>query len=114
MAVGGIKQQAPKSPRKPAIIEENIAEDNEDMSMEFTAVIGKIHQQAADEIERPATPRKSSSPVRAEVPTTPKDQDRFKETKDLSAKKLLTPLFERQAPGSAVKDSEPRCVGLTS
>ncbi|KEQ70705.1 Spc7-domain-containing protein, partial [Aureobasidium namibiae CBS 147.97] len=78
MAVGGIKQlQQPKSPREQSILEEDDAEENEDMSMEFTAVI----------------------------PTTPKDQDRFKETRDLAAKKLLTPLFEKQVPGSAVKDS---------
>ncbi|TIA51022.1 Spc7-domain-containing protein [Aureobasidium pullulans] len=107
MAVGGIKQQQqPKSPREPSIIEENDGEENEDMSMEFTAVVGNIlKQHAATAIERPATPRKSPSPVRTEIPTTPKDQDRFKETRDLTAKKLLTPLFEKQAPGSAVKDS---------
>ncbi|THW53637.1 Spc7-domain-containing protein, partial [Aureobasidium pullulans] len=107
MAVGGIKQQQqPKSPREPSIIEEDDGEENEDMSMEFTAVVGNIlKQHAATAIERPATPRKSPSPVRTEIPTTPKDQDRFKETRDLTAKKLLTPLFEKQAPGSAVKDS---------
>lgn len=108
MAVGGIKQQQqqPKSPREPSIIEEDDAEGNEDMSMEFTAVVGNIlKQHAATAVERPATPRKSPSPVRTEIPTTPKDQDRFKETRDLTAKKLLTPLFEKQAPGSAVKDS---------
>ncbi|THY41574.1 Spc7-domain-containing protein [Aureobasidium pullulans] len=107
MAVGGIKQQQqPKSPREPSIIEEDDGEENEDMSMEFTVVVGNIlKQHAATAIERPATPRKSPSPVRTEIPTTPKDQDRFKETRDLTAKKLLTPLFEKQAPGSAVKDS---------
>ncbi|KAI4750817.1 Spc7-domain-containing protein [Aureobasidium sp. EXF-3400] len=107
MAVGGIKQQQqPKSPREPSILEEDDAEVNEDMSMEFTAVVGNIlKQHAATTIERPATPRKSPSPTRTEIPTTPKDQDRFKETRDLAAKKLLTPLFEKQVPGSAVKDS---------
>ncbi|KAH0336095.1 Spc7-domain-containing protein, partial [Aureobasidium melanogenum] len=109
MAVGGIKQQQqqqPKSPREPSIIEEDDAEGNEDMSMEFTAVVGNIlKHQAATAIERPATPQKSPSPARTDIPTTPKDQDRFKETRDLTAKKLLTPLFEKQAPGSAVKDS---------
>lgn len=104
MAVGGIKQQQ-QQPTEPSIIEEDDAEENEDMSMEFTAVLGKIQQQAASDIERPTTPRKSLSPLRTEIPTTPKEQDRFKETHDLSAKKLLTPLFEKQAPGSAVKDS---------
>ncbi|KAG9935671.1 Spc7-domain-containing protein, partial [Aureobasidium melanogenum] len=109
MAVGGIKQQQqqqPKSPREPSIIEEDDAEANEDMSMEFTAVVGNIlKQHATTAIERPATPRKSPSPARTDIPTTPKDQDRFKETRDLTAKKFLTPLFEKQAPGSAVKDS---------
>lgn len=107
MAVGGIKQlQQPKSPREPSIIEEDDAEENEDMSMEFTAVVGNIlKQHAAAATDRPATPRKSPSPTRTEIPTTPKDQDRFKETHDLTAKKLLTPLFEKQVPGSAVKDS---------
>ncbi|KAG9647614.1 Spc7-domain-containing protein, partial [Aureobasidium melanogenum] len=109
MAVGGIKQQQqqqPKSPREPSVVEEDDAEANEDMSMEFTAVVGNIlKQHATTAIERPATPRKSPSPARTDIPTTPKDQDRFKETRDLTAKKLLTPLFEKQAPGSAVKDS---------
>jgi kinetochore protein Spc7/SPC105 len=107
MAVGGIKQQQqPKSPREPSIMEEDDAEENEDMSMEFTAVVGNIlKQHTAITIERPTTPRKSPSPARTEIPTTPKDQDRYKETRDLAAKKLLTPLFEKQVPGSAVKDS---------
>jgi kinetochore protein Spc7/SPC105 len=107
MAVGGIKhQQQPKSPREASIIEEDDAEVNEDMSMEFTAVVGNIlKQHASITLERPATPRKSPSPARTEIPTTPKDQDRFKETRDLAAKKLLTPLFEKQVPESAVKDS---------
>ncbi|KAI5206450.1 Spc7-domain-containing protein [Aureobasidium subglaciale] len=107
MAIGGIKQQQqPKSPRKPSILEEDDAEVNEEMSMEFTAVVGNIlKQHAAVAIERPTTPQKSPTPVRIEIPTTPKDQDRFKEPRDLTAKKLLTPLFEKHAPGSAVKDS---------
>ncbi|KAI5272590.1 Spc7-domain-containing protein [Aureobasidium subglaciale] len=107
MAVGGVKQQQqPKSPREPSIFEEDDAEVNEDMSMEFTAVVGNIlEQHAAVAIERPTTPQRSPTPVRAEIPTTPKDQDRFKEPRDLTAKKLLTPLFEKRARNSAVKDS---------
>jgi kinetochore protein Spc7/SPC105 len=106
MAVGGIKhhqEQQPKSPREASIIEEDDLEVNEDMSMDFTAVVGNIlKQHAAVEITRPTTPHKSPSPVRSEVPTTPKDQERFKEPRELTAKKLSTPLF---VPTSAAKES---------
>lgn len=103
-AVGGIRQATGK-PMSPLADDEEI-DQAEELSMDFTAVVGGIlAAEAAVELERPVTPHHSLSPARTEVPTTPKDQDRFKEANDLSAKKLLTPFFEKQVSNSAVKDS---------
>lgn len=103
-AVGGIHQATEIS--KPQSIEGDEIDRAEELSMDFTAVVGGITAtEAARQVERPVTPRQSLSPARTEVPTTPKDQDRFKEANDLSAKKLLTPMFEKQVTSSAVKDS---------
>jgi len=103
-AVGGIRQQA--SPVRRQSVGERSVDDNEDMSMEFTAVIGGITpHEAGSDVQRPATPKEGLSPARTEVPTTPNREGHFKAAEDQSAKKLLTPMFEKQLSGSAVKDS---------
>ncbi|KAF2153275.1 Spc7-domain-containing protein [Myriangium duriaei CBS 260.36] len=90
-AVGAIRQSQ-LSPAK-SIPEED---SNEELSMELTTALGNIAEEAPLP-SRPTTPKHLSSPVQADPPTTPKDQDRFKEANDLSAKKLLTPIFVREA-----------------
>jgi len=106
MAVGGIKQ-APVliQPESLDQVEEG---DSEDLSMEMTTALGDIApQKVPTGISRPTTPHNVSSPLREEPPTTPRDQDRFKEAHDLSAKKLLTPIFEHhvQAPALQIQAS---------
>ena len=93
MAVGAIKQ-AQVSPAKSTSEEDS----NQDMSMELTVALGNITEEAPTPApSRPTTPKHLSSPVQANPPTTPKDQDRFKEATDLSAKKLPTPVFVKEA-----------------
>lgn len=105
-AVGGIRQAAPLSLQGSVEEENEDSDENEDLSMDFTAVIGGIaSQEEASDTQRPVTPRECPSPARTEIPTTPSHEGHFKEAEDRSAKKLLTPMFEQQVPGSAIKDS---------
>ncbi|KAG8631045.1 hypothetical protein KVT40_000185 [Elsinoe batatas] len=110
MAVGAIKQ-APPSPLKdiPRVIEEEDesmrSDTNENMSMELTAALGNVMDQQPDILARPTTPHHLSSPVQDDPPTTPKDQGRFKEASDLSAKKSLTPAFMQEAGVSPLPNS---------
>ncbi|GAM84331.1 hypothetical protein ANO11243_023250 [Dothideomycetidae sp. 11243] len=90
-AVGAIRQNQ-FSPAK-SIPEEDT---NEDISMELTTALGNVMGEAQIP-SRPTTPRHLSSPLQADPPTTPKDQGRFKEATDLSAKKLLTPILLRES-----------------
>ena len=94
-AIGSIRPTETSQERQSVIHEDS--DENEEVSMEFTGVLPSIAvEPAADEISRPMTPRNFSSPERSDQPTTPKDQGRFKEANDMSAKKLLTPIFENQ------------------
>ncbi|GAB7353697.1 hypothetical protein MBLNU459_g4101t1 [Dothideomycetes sp. NU459] len=103
-ALGGIRQTL--NTVVPASITEEDIEQAEELSMDFTASTGAITStNTTKEIPKPVTPRHSLSPKRTEVPTTPKDQERFREATDFSVKKLLTPVFEKQVSNSAVKDS---------
>ena len=106
-AIGGIRQQSNLPViQHPIDEEQEIASPNVDMFTESTAVVGDIvSQEAISETHRPSTPRDFLSPTRTEVPTTPNHEGHFREAKDRSAKKLLTPLFECQVQQSAVKDS---------
>ncbi|KAF2223658.1 Spc7 kinetochore protein-domain-containing protein [Elsinoe ampelina] len=110
MAVGAIKQ-APLSPLRgiPRMIEEEDEsmrnDTNEDMSMELTTALGNVMDQQSDIISRPTTPHHLSSPLQDDPPTTPKDQGRFKEASDLSAKKSLTPAFMQEAGVSPLPNS---------
>lgn len=75
---------------------------NEELSMELTTVLGGIRagQEAAPVVSRPRTPQQPQSPVRAAANTTPKEQERFKDTPDLGAKQSLTPVFQKQSAKS--------------
>lgn len=99
-AIGAIKS-VQFSPAK-SIAEED---SNEDMSMELTVALGNVTEEVPIP-SRPTTPKHLSSPAQADPPTTPKDQDRFREATDLSAKKLLTPVLMKEAGISPV--STPR------
>lgn len=79
---------------------------NEELSMELTTVLGGINprsQPASADNIRPVTPQTSQSPIRSAANTTPKDQERFKEAPDLTAKKLLTPILQQEADTSSGK-----------
>jgi len=105
MAIGGIKQ-TPVLNRRESLkeVEEVEEADSEDLSMEMTTALGDIApQNVSRDISRPVTPRNVSSPLREDPPTTPHDQDRFKETNDMSAKKLLTPIFESQVQAPSLE-----------
>lgn len=69
-------------------------DENEELSMDLTAVLGGV--KAADQA-RPSTPRNSQSPLKEKANTTPKDQERFKDAPDSGARKLLTPMLQKQA-----------------
>lgn len=108
MAVGGIKQAA-SQPAVQVAVDEDEADENEELSMELTTALGNIQggqSPARSPAKSPAkmarftTPTHQSSPQRLEVPTTPTDQGRFKEVSDLSARKLLTPVLEKQSMAS--------------
>lgn len=110
MAVGAIKQNQ-ESPLKSVsqIAEEDESEEtngdsNEDISMEMTAALGNVMEEVQVP-PRPTTPSHLSSPLREDPPTTPKDQGRFKEAGDLSAKKKLTPVFMWEAGVSPLPSS---------
>ncbi|TKX18425.1 hypothetical protein C1H76_9214 [Elsinoe australis] len=110
MAVGAI-QQNQESPLKSVsqIAEEDESEEmngdsNEDISMEMTAALGNVMEEVQVP-PRPTTPSHLSSPLREDPPTTPKDQGRFKEAGDLSAKKKLTPVFMKEAGVSPLPSS---------
>ncbi|KAL1305229.1 hypothetical protein AAFC00_002146 [Neodothiora populina] len=101
-AIGGIHRSDAASTTE----QETPGKGNENMSMDFTAVVGGINvQNLATEVSRPTTPKDGLSPAKTEVPTTPNRDGHFREAEDQSAKKLLTPIFENQLHGSAVKDS---------
>ncbi|KAF4553157.1 putative Spc7 kinetochore protein [Elsinoe fawcettii] len=107
-AVGAIKQFSPIKAMPQTIREEEdsmINGSNEDMSMELTAALGNVVDQVPDALSRPTTPHHTESPVQEEPPTTPKDQGRFKEANDLSAKKMLTPIFMKEAGVSPLPSS---------
>lgn len=81
---------------------------NEELSMELTTVLGGIkasEQQGSTNDDRPTTPHDAVSPSRSAANTTPKGQERFKDTPDLSAKKLLTPVLQEQQERSSEKQS---------
>ncbi|TKA23265.1 hypothetical protein B0A50_07322 [Salinomyces thailandicus] len=84
-------------------------DENEELTMELTTVLGGIkagerNANNAAPLERPRTPKASPSPARAaKANTTPKDQERYIEAPDSGPKKLLTPLFQKQANRSAEK-----------
>ncbi|KAI7154795.1 Spc7-domain-containing protein [Hortaea werneckii] len=110
-AVGGIKNSnAPRNDHTTSSFDEN-----EELSMDFTAVLGGIKAgekngptsaPTSTHVERPQTPRETPSPVRAaRANTTPKDQERFTEAPDSGPIKLLTPLFQKQANRSAEKSA---------
>lgn len=106
MAVGGIRQTASSAAANPRIEEERSEDENEELSMEFTAVIGGITpRDVTMNTDRPTTPKDELSPSRTEVPTTPNHDGHFREVGDHSANKLLTPMFEQHSAGSAMKDS---------
>lgn len=75
---------------------------DEELSMELTTVLGGIRavQEAVPAEPRPETPQQPQSPVRAAANTTPTEQERFKDIPDLSAKKLLTPIFQKHSEKS--------------
>lgn len=75
-------------------------DENEELSMDLTAVMGGV--EAAERV-KPATPRKSLSPLKGQANTTPKEQERFKNAPDSGARKLLTPMFEKQVQHSPEK-----------
>lgn len=75
-------------------------DENEELSMDLTAVMGGV--KAVDKV-KPATPSKSLSPLKEKVNSTPKDQERFKDAPDSGARKLLTPVFQKQIQHSAEK-----------
>lgn len=97
-ALGGIK--APNAPK--AGVDESFNGD-EDLSMELTTVFRAANHGTQSNGQRGVTPQQSESPVRSAMNTTPKDQDRFKDTPDMGAKKLLTPILEKQSEQSAEK-----------
>ncbi|KAI7502155.1 Spc7-domain-containing protein [Hortaea werneckii] len=110
-AVGGIKNSnAARNDHTTSSFDEN-----EELSMDFTAVLGGIKAGekngptsalASAQVERPQTPRETPSPVRAaRGNTTPKDQERFTEAPNSGPIKLLTPLFQKQANRSAEKSA---------
>ncbi|KAF2172188.1 hypothetical protein M409DRAFT_62950 [Zasmidium cellare ATCC 36951] len=79
---------------------DNSLDGNEELSMELTTVLGGIksaEQPASVNEDRPATPQDAPSPAPSAVNTTPKGQERFKDTPDLGAKKLLTPILQRSS-----------------
>lgn len=90
--------------------------ENEELSMELTRVLGGIRPSkgAAPAESRPETPQQPQSPVRKAANTTPKEQARFKDTPDLGAKQLLTPVFQKHSEKAAVSPafaSKPRTGG---
>ncbi|KAK4508153.1 hypothetical protein PRZ48_001891 [Zasmidium cellare] len=79
---------------------DNSFDGNEELSMELTTVLGGIKpadQPASVDKDRPTTPQEVPSPAPSAVNTTPKGQERFKDTPDLGAKKLLTPILQRSS-----------------
>ncbi|EME48503.1 hypothetical protein DOTSEDRAFT_141595 [Dothistroma septosporum NZE10] len=99
-AIGGIRSNKSENG-------ENSFAGDEDLSMELTTVLGgiKAKQLGSTKDDRPITPQTSGSPVRSAVNTIPKDQERFKDTPDMGAKQLLTPLLHNSSekPASAIK-----------
>lgn len=95
-AIGGIR------PNKAEPTDNSFAGD-EDLSMELTTVLGgiKAKQLGGARNGRPITPQTSESPVRSAANTTPKDQERFKDTPDMGAKQLLTPILQKSNEKSA-------------
>lgn len=99
-AVGGIK------PSKSDL--ETSFDGNEELSMELTTVLGGINptgQPAPVNDDRPATPQEAPTLAPSAVNTTPKGQERFKNTPDLSAKKLLTPILQQHQEQSSEKQT---------
>ena len=83
-------------------------EEHEELSMELTTVMGgaeSLAQPSPAKSDRHITPPTSNSPAELGANRTPKHQERFKDTPDLSAKKLLTPVLLEQAENSAEKKS---------
>lgn len=97
--MGGI--QVSKRESTPSLVED------EDLSMELTTAFGGVQaaERAAAE-EQPSTPKEPASPAAAaaaEVNTTPKDQERFRDVPDSGPRKALTPVLQKQAARSAEK-----------
>ncbi|CAK4030654.1 Hypothetical predicted protein [Lecanosticta acicola] len=98
-AIGGIK----KTNASNGSVDDSF-DGNEDLSMELTTVLGGIrpgNQTAKNNGSRQTTPQLPQSPVRSAANTTPKDQERFRDTLDMGAAKLLTPILEKQLEQSA-------------
>ncbi|KAF2771014.1 Spc7-domain-containing protein [Teratosphaeria nubilosa] len=104
-AVGDIKKAATSSEDTATSFDD----ENEELTMELTTVLGGIRageQPPAQQPEQPAeqrpvTPQNPSSPAKAN--TTPKDQERFLDVADEGPKKLLTPIFQKTINRSAEK-----------
>lgn len=97
-AIGGIRE-APALLIQDALQEDDGTTKNEELSNALA------HQATTPEPQSPSTPKAHLSPAKTEVPTTPPREGHFREAEDQSAKKLLTPMFEKQVGNSAVKDS---------
>ena len=92
MAIGGIKD----NDTKPVHNEDPSLNSNEELSMELTTVFGGIQDGLkAEQEERPETPITEAPPESNATPSTPKDQNRFKEVEEATPKKL-TPILEKQ------------------
>ena len=74
-------------------------DENEELTMELTTVLGGIKD--AENVQ-PETPP-NQSPNRDALNTAPKDQERFQDPPDSGPKKLLTPIFQKQVVLSAEK-----------
>lgn len=89
--IGSIKPAVGEDPK------EAVADDtyDGDDGMEMTVALGSILPPKTEVMARPSTPDTEQEAPR-KAPMTPTDQGRFREVQDMTAKKLLTPVFEGQ------------------
>ncbi|KAI9703396.1 MAG: hypothetical protein M1820_005868 [Bogoriella megaspora] len=117
MAAGGIRSNS----QQPVPDEDVSINSNEELSMELTTVIGGI--KSAQNFQpglQPETPTTEVPPEVADVPTTPKDQNRFKDV-DESTPKKLTPILEKhvrtpemKTPPKPPKKSPRKSIGRSA